>query len=156
MPKPGSPAIADLDSSPATRLTNIPLRFLICGSAADSRSTLLHHLLRGSKTAVDGQPNAATGPQGLPVETAYRSFETDRRRFVITRENDHQQHVLGLVADASTADLAVVLVDARKGLLPQTRRTATSSLCSGSAIWFSWSTRWISWTTTGNLRPHRH
>jgi bifunctional enzyme CysN/CysC len=125
------------------------LRVLTCGSVDDGKSTLIGRLLfecgsipddvmaaleRDSRRfgtvengvdyalLVDGL--AAEREQGVTIDVAYRYFETDRRRFILADTPGHQQYTRNMVTGASTADLAVLLVDARKGLLAQTRRHA--------------------------------
>jgi bifunctional enzyme CysN/CysC len=125
------------------------LRVLTCGSVDDGKSTLIGRLLfecgsipddvmaaleRDSRRfgtvengvdyalLVDGL--AAEREQGVTIDVAYRYFETDKRRFILADTPGHQQYTRNMVTGASTADLAVLLVDARKGLLAQTRRHA--------------------------------
>src|SRR5271165_362001 len=125
------------------------LRVLACGSVDDGKSTLIGRLLfecgtipddvmaaleRDSKRfgtvqggtdyalLVDGL--AAERDQGITIDVAYRFFETPRRRFILADAPGHQQYTRNMVTGASTADVAVLLVDARKGILPQTRRHA--------------------------------
>jgi bifunctional enzyme CysN/CysC len=123
------------------------LRFITCGSVDDGKSTLIGRLLydaklvladhlaaleRDSKTLgtqggeldfallVDGL--AAEREQNITIDVAYRFFATERRRFVVADTPGHEQYTRNMVTGASTADLAVILVDARKGMLAQTRR----------------------------------
>jgi sulfate adenylyltransferase large subunit len=123
------------------------LRFITCGSVDDGKSTLLGRLLYegsripqdqlealsaeskryGSQGAapdfallVDGL--AAEREQGITIDVAYRYFSTPRRKFIAADTPGHEQYTRNMATGASTADLAVLLVDARKGLLPQTRR----------------------------------
>ncbi len=125
------------------------LRVLTCGSVDDGKSTLIGRLLfecgtipddvmaaleRDSKRfgtveggidyalLVDGLE--AEREQGVTIDVAYRFFETPARRFILADTPGHQQYTRNMVTGASTADLAVLLVDARKGILPQTRRHA--------------------------------
>ncbi len=128
----------------------IPLRFITCGSVDDGKSTLIGRLLHdcGAVPAdqleqlrrdsaahgtvgegeldfallVDGL--AAEREQGITIDVAYRYFSTARRKFIIADTPGHEQYTRNMATAASTADLAVLLVDARKGLLPQTRRHA--------------------------------
>ena len=129
------------------------LRFLTCGSVDDGKSTLIGRLLTDTHSLYDDQFEAlkadscrygATGGQldfallldGLQVEreqaitidVAYRFFSTKRRSFIVADTPGHEQYTRNMVTGASTADLAVILVDARKGVLPQTRRHST--ICS--------------------------
>ena len=125
------------------------LRVLTCGSVDDGKSTLIGRLLyecgkipddvlvaleRDSRRhgtvaggvdyalLVDGL--AAEREQGITIDVAYRYFETEQRRFILVDSPGHEQYTRNMVTGASNADLAVLLVDARKGLLPQTRRHA--------------------------------
>jgi bifunctional enzyme CysN/CysC len=114
------------------------LRFITCGSVDDGKSTLIGRLLydtrvlrtdqlaalasRGMDLAslVDGL--LAEREQGITIDVAYRYFGTDRRRFIVADTPGHEQYTRNMVTGASTADAAVILLDARKGLLRQTRR----------------------------------
>jgi bifunctional enzyme CysN/CysC len=123
------------------------LRFITCGSVDDGKSTLLGRLLYDSKMLFDDQLAALEGDsrrhgtqngeldfallvdglaaeheQGITIDVAYRFFGTDRRKFIVADCPGHEQYTRNMATGASTADLAVVLVDARKGLLTQTRR----------------------------------
>ena len=123
------------------------LRFITCGSVDDGKSTLIGRLLYDSKRLFDDQLAAlasdsrrfgtqgeridyallldglaAEREQGITIDVAYRFFDTDRRKFIVADCPGHEQYTRNMATGASTADLAVVLVDARKGLLPQTRR----------------------------------
>ncbi len=124
-----------------------PLRFVLCGSVDDGKSTVIGRLLydcrqvfpdqlrrieqdsarygtQGTETdlalLVDGLQDERE--QGITIDVAYRSFETPRRRFIVADAPGHEQYTRNMATGASTADLAVVLVDARKGMLPQTAR----------------------------------
>jgi bifunctional enzyme CysN/CysC len=123
------------------------LRFITCGSVDDGKSTLIGRLLYDSKLLfedhlaalesdsrkwgtqgehldfallVDGL--AAEREQGITIDVAYRFFSTDRRKFIVADTPGHEQYTRNMVTGASTADAAVLLVDARKGILTQTRR----------------------------------
>ena len=123
------------------------LRFITCGSVDDGKSTLLGRLLYDSKTVFEDQLSAtaseskkygtqgeqvdlalmvdglqAEREQGITIDVAYRFFETDRRKFIAADTPGHEQYTRNMATGASTADLAVILVDARKGILTQTRR----------------------------------
>ena len=116
------------------------VRLITCGSVDDGKSTLIGRLLHdtGSVPAdqlaairtATGEPDfsrlfdglAAEREQGITIDVAYRHFETAGRRFMLADTPGHPQYTRNMVTAASTADVAVVLVDARKGLLPQTRR----------------------------------
>ena len=123
------------------------LRFITCGSVDDGKSTLIGRLLYDSKLLLDDQlasvkrdslrwgtqgaaPDlallmdglAAEREQGITIDVAYRYFSTERRKFIVADTPGHEQYTHNMVTGASTADLAVILVDARKGVLTQTRR----------------------------------
>lgn len=123
------------------------LRFITCGSVDDGKSTLIGRLLYESKLVFDDQLNAletdskrfgtqcaeldlallvdglaAEREQGITIDVAYRFFSTDKRKFVGADTPGHEQYTRNMVTGASTAELAVILVDARKGVLTQTRR----------------------------------
>ncbi len=123
------------------------LRFATAGSVDDGKSTLIGRLLYDTKTLFDDQLEAvvrtsqargdehtdlalltdglrAEREQGITIDVAYRYFATPRRKFVIADTPGHVQYTRNMVTGASTADLAVVLVDARKGILEQSRRHA--------------------------------
>jgi bifunctional enzyme CysN/CysC len=123
------------------------LRFITCGSVDDGKSTLIGRLLHDTKLLLDDQVAAleadsrrhgtqgddidfallvdglaAEREQGITIDVAYRFFGTDKRKFIVADCPGHEQYTRNMATGASTADLAVVLVDARKGLLTQTRR----------------------------------
>lgn len=123
------------------------LRFLTCGSVDDGKSTLIGRLLYDSQLILDDQlaslkkesRNRTTGTegidfsllvdglaaereQGITIDVAYRFFATDKRKFIVADTPGHEQYTRNMATGASNADLAIVLVDARKGLLTQTRR----------------------------------
>jgi bifunctional enzyme CysN/CysC len=123
------------------------LRFITCGSVDDGKSTLIGRLLYESKMIFDDQLAAldvdsrrvgtrggeldfallvdglaAEREQGITIDVAYRFFSTDRRKFIVADTPGHEQYTRNMVTGASTADLAVILIDARKGILTQTRR----------------------------------
>ena len=123
------------------------LRFITCGSVDDGKSTLIGRLLHDSKLLLDdqlatlesdsrrhGTQNgeidfallvdglAAEREQGITIDVAYRFFDTEYRKFIVADCPGHEQYTRNMATGASTADLAIVLVDARKGLLTQTRR----------------------------------
>ena len=123
------------------------LRFTTAGSVDDGKSTLIGRLLHDSKSVYEDQLaavkksriNRASGPidfslltdglraereQGITIDVAYRYFATARRKFIIADTPGHEQYTRNMATGASTADLAIVLIDATKGLLPQTRRHA--------------------------------
>ena len=124
-----------------------PLRFITCGSVDDGKSTLVGRLLYESKQVFDDQMSAlgkdssrfgtrgdeldfallvdglhAEREQGITIDVAYRFFSTPSRRFIVADTPGHEQYTRNMATGASTADLAVLLVDARKGLLVQTHR----------------------------------
>src|SRR3974377_1968659 len=123
------------------------LRFITCGSVDDGKSTLIGRLLWDSKLGFEGQLAGLAGDskkvgtqggaidyallldglqaereQGITIDVAYRFFSTDRRKFIVADTPGHEQYTRNMVTGASTAQVAVILVDARKGLLTQTRR----------------------------------
>ncbi|HEU5163413.1 MAG TPA: sulfate adenylyltransferase subunit CysN [Thermoanaerobaculia bacterium] len=125
------------------------LRFLTCGSVDDGKSTLIGRLLHDADAILDDQLRAvrrdtarhgSTGEpidfallvdgleaereQGITIDVAYRYFSTARRKFIIADTPGHEQYTRNMATGASTCHLAVILVDARKGVLPQTRRHA--------------------------------
>jgi len=123
------------------------LRFTTAGSVDDGKSTLIGRLLHDSKAVYEDQlasvkksrVNRSSGPidfslltdglraereQGITIDVAYRYFATPRRKFIIADTPGHEQYTRNMATGASTADLAVILVDATRGILPQTRRHA--------------------------------
>lgn len=123
------------------------LRFITCGSVDDGKSTLIGRLLYESKKIFDDQLSAlendskrfgtagggldlallvdglsAEREQGITIDVAYRFFVTENRKFIVADTPGHEQYTRNMATGASTADLAVVIVDARKGILKQTRR----------------------------------
>ena len=123
------------------------LRFITCGSVDDGKSSLIGRLLYESKVLFDDQLAALAGEskkfgtqgdeldfallvdglsaereQGITIDVAYRFFSTERRKFIVADTPGHEQYTRNMVTGASTADAAVLLIDARKGVLTQTRR----------------------------------
>ena len=123
------------------------LRFITCGSVDDGKSTLIGRLLYDSKMIFEDQLEALTADskrvgtqgqeidfallvdglaaereQGITIDVAYRFFGTEKRKFIVADTPGHEQYTRNMVTGASTADLAVILIDARKGVLTQTRR----------------------------------
>ncbi len=123
------------------------LRFITCGSVDDGKSTLIGRLLYDTKLIFDDQlaslerasrRHGTTGEdvdlallvdgleaerqQGITIDVAYRFFTTPARSFIVADTPGHEQYTRNMATGASTADLAIILIDARKGLLPQTRR----------------------------------
>ena len=94
---------------------------------------------------VDGL--AAEREQGITIDVAYRFFSTDKRKFIVADTPGHEQYTRNMVTGASTADLAVILIDARKGVLTQTRRHSYLVSLLGIRTSCSRSTRWTSSTT---------
>ena len=95
---------------------------------------------------VDGL--AAEREQGITIDVAYRFFSTDKRKFIVADTPGHEQYTRNMVTGASTADLAVILIDARKGILTQTRRHSfLVNLIGIRKVWCWRSTRWT-WSTT--------
>ncbi|UVM23848.1 sulfate adenylyltransferase subunit CysN [Pseudomonas wadenswilerensis] len=123
------------------------LRFITCGSVDDGKSTLIGRLLYESKVLFEDQLGqleadskklgtqgeeldfallvdglSAEREQGITIDVAYRFFATEKRKFIVADTPGHEQYTRNMVTGASTADLAVILIDARQGLLTQTRR----------------------------------
>jgi bifunctional enzyme CysN/CysC len=123
------------------------LRFITCGSVDDGKSTFIGRLLYESRMIFEDQLAAlaadskkvgtrggeldfallvdgltAEREQGITIDVAYRFFSTDKRKFIVADTPGHEQYTRNMITGASTADLAVILVDARKGVLTQTRR----------------------------------
>ena len=123
------------------------LRFLTCGSVDDGKSTLIGLLLWDAKLIFDDQMTAleadsrrvgtqgddihfalpldglqAEREQGTTIDVAYRFFATEKRKFIVADTPGHEQYTRNMATGASTADAAIILVDARKGFLPQIRR----------------------------------
>jgi bifunctional enzyme CysN/CysC len=123
------------------------LRFITCGSVDDGKSTLIGRLLYDSKMIFEDQLDALTSDskkvgtqgqeidfallvdglaaereQGITIDVAYRFFNTEKRKFIVADCPGHEQYTRNMVTGASTADLACILIDARKGVLVQTRR----------------------------------
>ncbi|WP_448676366.1 sulfate adenylyltransferase subunit CysN [Delftia acidovorans] len=125
------------------------LRFITCGSVDDGKSTLIGRLLFDSQQIFDDQLAtlqadskrhgtqgeeidfallvdglAAEREQGITIDVAYRFFSTSRRKFIVADTPGHEQYTRNMATAASTADVAIILIDARKGILPQTKRHA--------------------------------
>jgi bifunctional enzyme CysN/CysC len=143
----------DVDHLPAAGQSKDLLRFLTCGSVDDGKSTLIGRLLHDSKLVFEDQLSAlvrdsaghgttgdeidfalltdgleAEREQGITIDVAYRFFTTPRRSFIVADTPGHEQYTRNMATGASKADLAVILIDARKGVLAQTRRH--SLICS--------------------------
>ena len=123
------------------------LRFITCGSVDDGKSTLIGRLLYETKLIFEDQLEAlmadskkfgtqgerldlallvdglqAEREQGITIDVAYRFFATSKRRFIVADTPGHEQYTRNMATGASTADAAVLLIDARKGVLTQTKR----------------------------------
>jgi sulfate adenylyltransferase subunit 1 len=128
-----------------SRVDNGLLRFLTCGSVDDGKSTLIGRLLYDTKAILADTLHAiektsarrgmeavdlslltdglqAEREQGITIDVAYRYFSTGRRKYIIADAPGHEQYTRNMVTAASTANLAIILIDARKGVLTQTRR----------------------------------
>ena len=137
----------DIDKYLETHQHKTMLRFITCGSVDDGKSTLIGRLLYDSKMIFEDQLDAlhsdskkvgtqgqeidfallvdglaAEREQGITIDVAYRFFNTEKRKFIVADCPGHEQYTRNMVTGASTADLAVILIDARKGVLVQTRR----------------------------------
>lgn len=137
----------DVDSWLGQQTNKSLLRFLTCGSVDDGKSTLIGRLLYDSQLILDDQlaalqkesHNRTTGDegidfsllvdgltaereQGITIDVAYRFFTTNKRKFIVADTPGHEQYTRNMATGASNADVAIVLIDARKGLLTQTRR----------------------------------
>ena len=129
------------------------LRFITCGSVDDGKSTLIGRMLFESQLIFDDQivslehdsrksgtqgedidfallvdGLAAEREQGITIDVAYRYFATDKRKFIVADTPGHEQYTRNMITGASTADAAIILIDARNGLMTQTKRH--SYLCS--------------------------
>ena len=123
------------------------LRFITCGSVDDGKSTLIGRLLYDTKLLFEDQLATlkkdsvkhgtqgenmdfallldgleAEREQGITIDVAYRFFSTDKRKFIVADTPGHEQYTRNMATGASTADLAIILIDARKGVLQQTKR----------------------------------
>jgi len=137
----------DIDAYLETHQHKTMLRFITCGSVDDGKSTLIGRLLYDSKMIFEDQLDAlqsdskkvgtqgqeidfallvdglaAEREQGITIDVAYSFFNTEKRKFIVADCPGHEQYTRNMVTGASTADLAVILIDARKGVLVQTRR----------------------------------
>jgi len=140
-------APADIHAWLAAQERKELLRFITCGSVDDGKSTLIGRLLYDTKQVFDDQLAALEGDskrhgtqgekidfallvdglsaereQGITIDVAYRFFASEKRKYIVADTPGHEQYTRNMVTGASTADLAVLLVDARKGVLSQTRR----------------------------------
>ena len=137
----------DIDAYLKAQEEKSMLRFITCGSVDDGKSTLIGRLLYDSKMIFEDQLNAlesdskkmgtqgeeidfallvdglaAEREQGITIDVAYRFFSTDKRKFIVADTPGHEQYTRNMATGASTADVAILLIDARKGVLTQTRR----------------------------------
>ncbi|MEL6746952.1 MAG: sulfate adenylyltransferase subunit CysN [Pseudomonadota bacterium] len=142
-----TPAVTDIAAYLAAQDAKDQLRFITCGSVDDGKSTLLGRLLYDAKSVFEDQLSAAETEsrkygtqgaevdlallvdglqaereQGITIDVAYRFFETDKRKFIAADTPGHEQYTRNMATGASTADVAIILIDARKGILTQTRR----------------------------------
>ncbi|WP_419251634.1 sulfate adenylyltransferase subunit CysN [Caulobacter sp. ErkDOM-YI] len=147
--KPSDLIAEDIDAYLVAHQHKSLLRFITCGSVDDGKSTLIGRLLYDSKMIFEDQLAAleadskrvgtqggaidfallvdglaAEREQGITIDVAYRFFATDKRKFIVADTPGHEQYTRNMVTGASTADAAVILIDARKGVLTQTRRHA--------------------------------
>jgi len=138
---------SDIDAYLEAHQNKTLLRFITCGSVDDGKSTLIGRLLYDSKMVFEDQMAqleadskrvgtqggeidfallvdglAAEREQGITIDVAYRFFSTETRKFIVADTPGHEQYTRNMVTGASTADAAVILIDARKGVLTQTRR----------------------------------
>jgi bifunctional enzyme CysN/CysC len=138
---------ADIGAYLKTQEEKSLLRFITCGSVDDGKSTLIGRLLYESKLIFEDQLSALEADskkmgtqgdkidfallvdglasereQGITIDVAYRFFSTDKRKFIVADTPGHEQYTRNMATGASTADLAIILIDARKGILTQTRR----------------------------------
>lgn len=141
--------MTDIATFIATQNAKSQLRFITCGSVDDGKSTLLGRLLYDSKTIFEDQLAATSSEsrtygtqgeaidlallvdglqaereQGITIDVAYRFFESETRKFIAADTPGHEQYTRNMATGASTADLAIILVDARHGVVIQTRRHA--------------------------------
>ncbi|WP_457299105.1 bifunctional sulfate adenylyltransferase/adenylyl-sulfate kinase NodQ [Phyllobacterium sp. P5_D12] len=144
---PAASAAAEINAYMAEQEKKSLLRFLTCGSVDDGKSTLIGRLLYDTKLIFEDQLAALTKDsrkhgtngedidfallvdgleaereQGITIDVAYRFFSTPKRKFIVADTPGHEQYTRNMATGASTADLAIVLVDARQGILRQTRR----------------------------------
>ena len=134
-----------LDSERTSLAQSELLRFITAGSVDDGKSTLIGRLLHDSKSIFEDQLTSITHTtrkrgsegvdlslltdglqaereQGITIDVAYRFFSTDKRKFIVADTPGHEQYTRNMITGASTADVAVILIDARKGVLTQTKR----------------------------------
>ncbi len=148
-------ANSQADRQPLASRDTRPLRLITCGSVDDGKSTLIGRLLWDTKAVKEDQAATlrrdsnkqndlglpdfallldglqAEREQGITIDVAYRYFATDKRSFIVADTPGHEQYTRNMATGASTADLAILLVDARVGILEQTRRHATIATLMG-------------------------
>ena len=132
-------------------------RFITCGSVDDGKSTLIGRLLYESKMIYEDQLTAlesdsktmgtqgekidfallvdglaAEREQGITIDVAYRYFSTSKRKFIVADTPGHEQYTRNMATGASTAEIAILMIDARKGILTQTRRHSKNHAALGS------------------------
>jgi sulfate adenylyltransferase subunit 1 len=151
---PSATILPFVEPAKATRDTR-PLRLITCGSVDDGKSTLIGRLLWDTKAVKEDQAATlhresgkqndlglpdfallldglqAEREQGITIDVAYRYFSTDKRAFIVADTPGHEQYTRNMATGASTADLAILLIDARVGILEQTRRHATIAALMG-------------------------
>src|SRR5438270_11421969 len=144
------PHIEDIEEYLARHQQKELLRFLTCGSVDDGKSTLIGRLLHDTKTIYEDQLAAvrrdsvtqgttggeidlalltdglkAEREQGITIDVAYRYFSTDKRKFIIADTPGHEQYTRNMATGASTCQLAIILIDARHGVMSHTKRHST-------------------------------
>src|ERR1700721_511455 len=147
--KPDELAVSDIDAYLRRHQRKSLLRFITCGSVDDGKSTLIGRLLFDSKMIYEDQLAlleadskrvgtqgqnidfallvdglAAEREQGITIDVAYRFFSTANRKFIVADTPGHEQYTRNMATGASTADVAIILVDARKGILTKSTRHA--------------------------------
>ncbi len=141
--------LSDINAYISEQSSKDTLRFITCGSVDDGKSTLIGRLLYESKMIFDDQLSAlckdsskfgtqgtdidfallvdglsAEREQGITIDVAYRFFSTDKRKFIVADTPGHEQYTRNMATGVSTASLAIIIIDARKGIMEQTRRHA--------------------------------
>lgn len=159
------------------------LRLLTAGSVDDGKSTLIGRLLFDSKKLYEDQLDAlerdskrvgnagehidyallldglkAEREQGITIDVAYRYFSTNGRKFIIADTPGHEQYTRNMITGGSTANLAIILVDARTGVIPRPVVILFWYLCWASSTWCWQSIRWTWWTSprNGSTRLYRN
>ena len=137
----------DIDSYLKSHEEKSLLRFITCGSVDDGKSTLIGRMLYESQMLFDDQLSAlkndskklgtqgdeidfallvdglaAEREQGITIDVAYRFFSTDKRKYIVADTPGHEEYTRNMATGASTADVAIILIDAKQGVLTQTRR----------------------------------